>query len=114
MVVPGAKFSVRDSSVTETILYGNEKNMLPNSRFNRSDFSGEVANRECCGPGSHAQAALSASSVVDLRDLTVVQSGGELLISGRVQCFYHKQLAQETVRPHAENLRLVNSVSVEG
>lgn len=87
--------------------------MLHSSTFNRSDFSDEVAEREGHGPDSRAQAALASSSVVDLRELTVVQSGEDLLISGRVHCFYHKQLAQETVRPHAANLRLVNSVSVE-
>ena len=60
-----------------------------------------------------AQAALASSPVVELRELTVVQSGESLLISGRVNCFYHKQLAQETVRPHAANLRMVNSVCVQ-
>jgi hypothetical protein len=63
-------------------------------------------------PSFRAQAALASSSVVDLRELTVSRSGTDLLISGRVNCFYHKQLAQETVRPHADNLRLVNSVDV--
>jgi hypothetical protein len=63
--------------------------------------------------GNHqAQAALAASPVVDLRELRVVREGSHLLISGRVDCFYHKQLAQETVRPHAENLQLVNQVTV--
>ena len=63
-------------------------------------------------PSFRAQAALASSSVVDLRELTVSRSGTDLLISGRVNCFYHKQLAQETVRPHADNLRMVNSVDV--
>lgn len=59
-----------------------------------------------------AQAALAASPVVELRDLTVVRDGEQLLISGRVNCFYHKQLAQETVRPHAANLQMINTVDV--
>lgn len=60
-----------------------------------------------------AQAALASSSVFELRELRVCCEGEQMLISGRVQCFYHKQLAQETVRQHAADLRLVNQVSVE-
>lgn len=63
-------------------------------------------------PDSLAQAALASSAVFDLRELSVQRQGESLLISGRVNCFYHKQLAQETVRPHAANLRVVNEVSV--
>jgi hypothetical protein len=66
------------------------------------------------GVDCRAQAALAASPVVDLRELTVRRDGPSLLISGRVHCFYHKQLAQETVRPHAANLQLVNEVNVVG
>lgn len=65
------------------------------------------------GVDQRAQAALASSSVVELRDLTVCCEGEQLLISGSVQCFYHKQLAQETVRQHAADLRLVNQVYVE-
>ena len=65
------------------------------------------------GADLRAQAALASSSVVDLRELTVCCEGEDLLISGRVHCFYHKQLAQETVRQHAADLRLVNQVFVE-
>lgn len=60
-----------------------------------------------------AQAALASSSVFELRDLRVCCEGEQVLISGSVQCFYHKQLAQETVRQHAPHLRLINQVSVE-
>ncbi len=63
-------------------------------------------------PDSLAQEALASSAIFDLRELLVQRQGESLLISGRVNCFYHKQLAQETVRPHAANLRVVNEVSV--
>ncbi|XZE54395.1 BON domain-containing protein [Planctomycetaceae bacterium SH139] len=63
-------------------------------------------------PDSLAQEALASSAIFDLRELSVQRQGESLLISGRVNCFYHKQLAQETVRPHAANLRVVNEVSV--
>lgn len=63
-----------------------------------------------------AQAAsdiLANSSVRELRQLRV--DGGvdnELKLSGQVRSFYHKQLAQETVRRVAEGMQLVNRVHV--
>ncbi len=59
-----------------------------------------------------AQNALSASPVFALRDLRVDQRGHQLLISGFVSSYYHKQLAQEVVRAVAEGTEVVNSVSV--
>lgn len=59
-----------------------------------------------------AQTALSASPIVELRDLVVRRVGTKLTIEGTVNCFYHKQLAQETVRPFASDLRMVNEVHV--
>jgi len=61
---------------------------------------------------TRAESALTTSPVFALRGLHVVQSGGRLLISGRVRTFYHKQLAQESVRHVANGYRLVNSVKV--
>ena len=43
------------------------------------------------------QQALASSPVYELRGLTVESVGDSLLISGQVDSFYHKQLAQETV-----------------
>ena len=62
---------------------------------------------------SRAQTALKDSPIFALRDLHVHRDGGTLLISGRVNSFYHKQLAQEVVRAVAEDLRVVNSIDVE-
>jgi hypothetical protein len=62
---------------------------------------------------SPARRALSESPVVELRELQVHERDDGMVISGRVQSFYHKQLAQETVRPHAGARRLVNHVRVE-
>lgn len=59
-----------------------------------------------------AQKALSASPVFALRDLRVDQRGEQLLISGLVSSFYHKQLAQEVVRAVAEGIEVVNSITV--
>jgi osmotically-inducible protein OsmY len=60
-----------------------------------------------------AQRALANSPVFDLRTLQVDVVDGSLLLSGRVETFYHKQLAQEAVRHVADGVRLVNDVAVE-
>jgi hypothetical protein len=59
-----------------------------------------------------AQAALATSPQFELRELSVHYDHSQLLITGRVHCFYHKQLAQETVRPYAQELGMVNQVQV--
>jgi len=62
---------------------------------------------------SRAQAALTASPVYSLRDLRVEEHGQQLMISGRVDSFYLKQLAQEVVRTVADGRHVVNSINVE-
>ncbi len=59
-----------------------------------------------------AQAALGNSPIYDLRDLQVDRVGASLMLSGRVDSFYHKQLAQEVVRAAANGLDVINSVTV--
>lgn len=59
-----------------------------------------------------AQTALANSPIQALRDLRVLRDGDRLLISGRVDSFYHKQLAQEVVRLFAKGLQVVNRVDV--
>lgn len=59
-----------------------------------------------------ARAALLASPVVALRDLDVAAVGERLILSGKVNCFYHKQLAQEVVRSVLDGVRVTNVVSV--
>jgi hypothetical protein len=60
-----------------------------------------------------AQSALSNSTVYALRELTVEPVDDGLLISGSVCSFYHKQLAQETVRAVAPAVDVINSVRVD-
>ena len=60
-----------------------------------------------------ARTALSASPIYLLRQLDINHVDGALYLSGRVDSFYHKQLAQEVVRAVSGNLRVVNSVRVE-
>ncbi len=60
-----------------------------------------------------AQRALADSPIYDLRALQVEYVDDALLISGRVETFYHKQLAQEVVRNVAHGVPVVNSIDVE-
>ncbi len=61
---------------------------------------------------TQAQSALARSPVYALRKLHVQLDGKTLVLSGRVDSFYHKQLAQEVVRLIAPNMLVVNSVDV--
>ena len=63
-------------------------------------------------PLGEARSALLASPVFALRELAVEQIGQELLLSGTVSTFYHKQLAQEVVRSFANGMQVVNRVNV--
>lgn len=60
-----------------------------------------------------ARTALLASPVSTLRDLHVDMAGERLVITGKVQCFYHKQLAQEVVRNAVEGVRVMNAILVD-
>lgn len=59
-----------------------------------------------------AQDALSASPIYELRDLLVEVIDDGLLISGTVDSFYHKQLAQEAVRAVVGQVPMVNRIEV--
>lgn len=59
-----------------------------------------------------AQLALSESTVYALREVVIRSEGETLVLVGQVSSFYHKQLAQELVRQHAEGLEVVNTIHV--
>ncbi len=61
---------------------------------------------------SAARKVLSTSSVRDLRFLRVDRSANQLELTGRVGSYYHKQLAQETIRNIAGGMQMVNRVQV--
>ena len=63
-------------------------------------------------PFREAESALRASPILALRELAVELADQQLLLSGTVTCFYHKQLAQEVVRSVADGMRVVNRVKV--
>ena len=58
------------------------------------------------------QTALSTSHFHNLRCLTVSLEGDRLFLSGRVDSFYQKQMAQEIVRSVSEDVEVCNSVDV--
>ncbi|MGI9444176.1 MAG: BON domain-containing protein [Rubripirellula sp.] len=59
-----------------------------------------------------AREILSNSSVRELRFLRVDGSANQLELTGRVGSYYHKQLAQETIRRVAGDMQMVNRVQV--
>lgn len=61
---------------------------------------------------SPAIQALRQSSHPGLRNLTVHETDGTIIIMGRVTSYYLKQLAQETVMPVRGECTLLNRVTV--
>lgn len=60
-----------------------------------------------------ARQALNESPIYDLRNIVVEEAGQNLLLSGRVESFYHKQLAQELIRHMVGQVRVINSINVD-
>ena len=60
-----------------------------------------------------AQTVLEASPIRVLRDVRVDRSGEALVLSGRVESYYQKQMAQELVRSVATDCELINSINVQ-
>ena len=50
--------------------------------------------------------------VGSLRGLQVEEAENEVVLSGTLASFYHKQLAQEALLPHLSGRRLINQVEV--
>jgi BON domain len=59
-----------------------------------------------------AKAALAKSRIFDLRCLDVEQDGDSVVLRGRVDSYYHKQLAQELVRIALDGQGVVNAICV--
>ncbi len=64
------------------------------------------------GDDSAAVSVLAKNAVSDLRRLQVEESDQSIYLSGRVRSFYHKQLAQEAIRPVAGGRQVINRVDV--
>lgn len=61
---------------------------------------------------SPATQALRQSSHPGLRNLTIQEADGTIIILGRVTSYYLKQLAQETIMPVRGECQLLNRVTV--
>ena len=59
-----------------------------------------------------ASEVLAQSSVAELRRLRVDQREGQVQLTGHVGSFYHKQLAQESIRHLTSGFQVINRVSV--
>ena len=59
-----------------------------------------------------AAEVLRDSPLPFLRALRIAETDGEVIISGSVCSYYHKQLAQEAVLPHVGGRLLRNQVEV--
>jgi len=61
---------------------------------------------------TQAKTVLQRSRIYVLRTLYVFQDGDALILRGRVDSYYHKQLAQELVRMAVEGVEVVNLIDV--
>jgi osmotically-inducible protein OsmY len=60
-----------------------------------------------------AKAVLLRSSIFDLRQLDVEHEQDCVVLRGRVNSFYHKQLAQELVKTAIDGVEVVNNIRVD-
>lgn len=59
-----------------------------------------------------ARTALASSSIYVLRKLQIECDGEGLVMRGRVDSYYHKQLAQELVKAAIDGSEVVNALQV--
>lgn len=59
-----------------------------------------------------ARSALAGSSIYVLRKLQIERDGEGLVMRGRVDSYYHKQLAQELVKAAIDGCEVVNALQV--
>ncbi|MDG2384620.1 MAG: BON domain-containing protein [Pirellulaceae bacterium] len=72
-----------------------------------------MADTEAARIPEQVQTALHSSPIYALRELQVEQDAETIIISGRVETYYHKQLAQEIVRTVLNGRELVNAIHVD-
>ncbi|WP_149499199.1 BON domain-containing protein [Roseiconus lacunae] len=58
------------------------------------------------------ESALEATHNSELRKLRVLVTDGEVTLLGEVSSFYHKQMAQEAIRPLAIGIQIINELIV--
>ena len=71
-----------------------------------------MADFEATDVCQQAQQALTTSPIHAMHELRVERENDTMILSGRVDTFYHKQLAQEIVRAAIQGQPLINSIRV--
>ena len=61
---------------------------------------------------TRARTALAQSSIYVLRKLQIERDGDSLIMRGRVDSYYHKQLAQELVKAAVIGVAVINALQV--
>jgi hypothetical protein len=61
---------------------------------------------------TRAKSVLLSSKIYTLRKLHVEEADGAIILRGRVESFYHKQLAQELIRTAIEGVEVINALHV--
>ncbi|MFO0877332.1 MAG: BON domain-containing protein [Gemmataceae bacterium] len=56
--------------------------------------------------------AFQQQRIAGLNRVVVTETDDEVLLTGTVPSFYHKQLAQESILRHLQGRRLLNQVAV--
>ena len=59
-----------------------------------------------------ARHALLKSPLPSIRNLKVEEADGSIIIMGRVESYYEKQMAQEAIRAVCQDIELQNDVDV--
>jgi hypothetical protein len=59
-----------------------------------------------------ARTVLQTSKIYTLRKLQVEDADGAIILRGRVESFYHKQLAQELIRTAIDGVEVINALHV--
>jgi hypothetical protein len=62
---------------------------------------------------SRAKEVFAGSRIFDLRCLAVEQDGEAIVLRGRVDSFYHKQLAQELLKVQIDGVEVINAIQVD-
>lgn len=82
--------------------------------MHKSPARDSISPSTLCGTGSAAAIALAKTGIGELRRLRVDAAGNRVTLSGAVGSYYHKQLAQETLRTAVAGISVQNNVAVSG
>ena len=69
--------------------------------------------RESRTTEQQAREALAHSPIYSHHKLNVELAGDALILQGRVESFYYKQMAQEVVRNICRGMQLINEIAVD-